>query len=410
MSNQLHARKKPVGSGNLGSFDATEDPSNKGKLKGAAQTIPASIGTLAIALFLFYSLWRPRAEATQDNIPSVPRFGTSSGHSYVTVVMPSVVNPSGRSTRLDTIASTWGPLSHAIFVLHNVSEFQQAPHLALNVQTFPQTLLVPPEISVHDGLNRMNHVIRTVFQQVNPDFAFFVNDHTYVISDHVCSYLHDKSPDQHMYEGHALKNENDAFNSGAAGYFLSRMTMQGLVQKWDEGNAECLAKSNGKSNWLQGNPGLVTATCLAKEMGVNTVDTRDKGSHRFHAFGLVGTVAGKVDEWYINKHDNLKDIAGFDDSYAIVPAGEHCCSKETISFHYVEYSEAKALFHVRQELLDRPSITDAELKEIVIKEWPKDWKLLGGYSKPLPKDEDQTSWAALITVLRNISSRMRVAC
>lgn len=389
--------------------DATENSNEKGhKKRGASRKFVSTMaGVLAVALATAYSL----PSNGNELLPFLSRIAPHPSHSYVTVVMPSVVKPQGRPMRLSSIAATWGPLSHAIYVVHNLTDYSQAPLLAPTLQTYPQNLLVPPEISAEDaGLPRMNYVIRTVYEQLNPDFAFFVNDHTFVIPDHMCSYLYDKSPDQHLYAGHALKNDQDAFNSGAAGYFLSRATMKGLVAKWDEGNELCLVK-NGKSKWLQNNPGLATAACLAQEMGVHAIDTRDEGkSHRFHAFGLVGMVAGKVDQWYINKHQHFKGVPGFDESYADLPTGGACCSKETVSFHYVEYSETIVLFHIRQEFLARPSMADAELKAMMIKEWPTEWAMLGGYSKPLPKEEDTGGWTPLLKAVRMISTPSKVTC
>lgn len=110
-----------------------------------------------------------------------------SGHPRtVTVVLPSVVNPKGRQQRLDSIFQTWGPAARAIYVVHNVSEFPQGHHAIWggnstpeDPYSYPQLLLVPPSIGSDDGLPRLNYVIRSVYEKVNPDFAFFVNDHTF---------------------------------------------------------------------------------------------------------------------------------------------------------------------------------------------------------------------------------------
>ena len=71
-----------------------------------------------------------------------------------------------------------------------------------------------------DGLQRLYKTIRTVFEKVNPDFAFFVNDHTFVIPEHLCTYLEHRDPVDDLYAGHALNNgtEEDVYNSGPAGY------------------------------------------------------------------------------------------------------------------------------------------------------------------------------------------------
>lgn len=104
-----------------------------------------------------------------------------------------------------------------------------------------------------------------------------------------------------MYEGHAMKNQEDVFNSGAAGYILSRETMRKLVHKWDEGDENCVVKDGNK--WLEGNPGLVTTKCLKESLGIEATDTRHHGKwHRFHAFPITRLVIGAVDDWYKKKH------------------------------------------------------------------------------------------------------------
>ncbi|CAJ1954356.1 unnamed protein product [Cylindrotheca closterium] len=330
----------------------------------------------------------------------------------VTVVLPSVVNPKNRKRRLDSIFETWGPNARAIYVVHNVSEFPQADHHAViseksqpeDPYSYPQILLVPPSISFNDGLPRLNYVIRTVYEKVNPDFAFFVNDHTFVIPEHLCKYLEDKHPEEDMYHGHAMKNQKDIFNSGAAGYVLSRKTMQSLVQAWDKEDPTCLLKNGAK--WLQGNPGLVTSKCLKEVLHVEAVDTRYHGKyHRFHAFPLTRVVSGAVDDWYKKKHEDMDKMMKTDASYNHLDSGVGCCAQETISFHYVEYSESRALFSTREALIENPHMTDHELKKEMIAKWPKDFKEIGGYSRGLPKEENKDDWETLLIVMRRISSR-----
>eukprot|EP00934_Nitzschia_sp_Nitz4_P001553 Nitzschia sp. Nitz4//scaffold289_size23394//7016//8511//NITZ4_008475-RA/size23394-augustus-gene-0.39-mRNA-1//1//CDS//3329545816//1553//frame0 len=329
----------------------------------------------------------------------------------VTVVLPSVVNPNGRRQRLDSIFETWGPSARAVYVVHNVSEFPQGHHSVLGTDSqpedpysYPQLLLVPQEITSEDGLPRLNYVIRSVHEKIDPDFAFFVNDHTFVIPEHLCKYVEERKPEEDMYDGHAMKNSDDVFNSGAAGYLLSRETMKKLVQKWDEENETCLVKNGAK--WLQGNPGLVTTQCLQKELGISAVDTRHKGKwHRFHAFPITRMVSGDVDEWYKKKHEGMNSLMNTDESYNTLLSGDDCCAADTISFHYVEYKESRALFATREALLKNPHMSDHEVKKLMIAEWPRDHREVGGYSRGLPKESNEAGWKDLIHVIRKLSSR-----
>ena len=81
------------------------------------------------------------------------------------------------------------------------------------------------------GVERLDHVIRTVHTEINPDFAFFVNDHTFVIPDNLCKFLNNRDSNLDLYAGHALKGKKETvFNSGAAGYVLSRSTIEKLSE------------------------------------------------------------------------------------------------------------------------------------------------------------------------------------
>jgi len=329
----------------------------------------------------------------------------------VTVVMPSVVNPNGRTKRLDSIQETWGATARAVYVVHNVSEYPAASHAVISEDhspedrySYPQLMLVPESIGSDEGVARLIHTIETVYEKINPDFAFFVNDHTYVIPEHLCKYLERKDPNEDMYHGHAMKNNGLIFNSGAAGYILSRKTMGKLVDKWK--NDECTGKT--ASDWIKGNPGLLTTECMKTELGVVAVDTRQNEKyHRFHAFPLTRMVSGNVDQWYKNKHEDMDKLSSgaFSPSYNTLLSGADCCAQDTISFHYVEFMESRALFATREALLENPHLTDHEVKDLMIAEWPHGHKEVGGYSHRLPKETDEEKWKPLVKAVRKISAR-----
>lgn len=211
-----------------------------------------------------------------------------------------------------------------------------------------------------------------------------------------------------MYAGHALKDSQmQIFNSGAAGYVLSRATMEKMMRKHNDalGGGECSLSSSAADKWLQGNPGMATLKCI-NSVGVRATDTRAAGHwHRFHAFPLTRVVSGKVDEWYKNKHKDMGSVEGFDPSYEELLSGEECCARTSVSFHYVEASEARALFSVRNLLLSNPALTDHELRALMYAEWPRESKDLGPYSHGLPKPADADGWSRLLAVIRKLSTR-----
>lgn len=332
---------------------------------------------------------------------------------YVTVVMPSVVNMKGRSNRLKAIQDTWGPFARSIFVMNNATEFPPAAvHKAVISETedpgdpysYPQALLV----GERDGVPRLQYVIETIHKKVDPDFAFFVNDHTFVIPEHLCSYLQDLDPLDDLYAGHAMKTDDYVFNSGAAGYLLSRSTMKKLSEKWIDHDPACFVDpDNQKLKWLQGNPGLLTTKCLKEALNISAIDTREDGKyHRFHAFPLTRQVSGKLDPWFFKKHtEEMASKIGADASYADLLVGEDCCAKTTVSFHYVETYEAKALFETRTHLLANPTISDRELKMFMQAKWPNDRKEVGHYSHQLPDHTNHDEWKPLLKTMRRISTR-----
>jgi hypothetical protein len=336
---------------------------------------------------------------------------------FVTVVMPSVVNPGHRRERLEAIHDTWGPYARAIYVLHDLSEFPKASHLTMaedvtpsDRYAYPQNLLLPSKMRAEDGVPRLYHVIKVLFSRVDPDYAFFVNDHTFVIPGHLCSWLEDKDPRTDLYAGHALKSDQTIFNSGAAGYLLSRETMRKLLQKYDDKDPQCWISDVAKNKkWLQGNPLLVVNDCL-KSMGITAIDTRYMNKyHRFHAFPLTRLVSGNVDDWYTKKHqfDELPDDVrkGFDRSYSTLLTGDECCSSDSVSFHYVENHECRALFSVQYHLLEHPLLSDAELGDLIRRLWPSTQKEIGGYSRGLPEKDNQEAWAALLKTVRKITTK-----
>ena len=275
-------------------------------------------------------------------------------------------------------------------------------------------LRIPPTIPEDQGVKRLQYVIGSVSNVFQSDFVFFVNDHTFVFPEKLCSFLKKYNKMSQLYAGHALKNDRDyfAFNSGAAGYVLSRRTVQSLLQSYQNPNPACVPPADNK--WLNGNPGLVTAKCLHGVYDVIPEDTRtfhnNQGSHVFHAYGIIRTATKDVDEWYINKHiglDNPTFSSKFDESYeSSIQEGAACCSEDTISFHYVKSYETLALNSIQQELLSskKAELSDEELKSMIIQKWPDNDKngWVGGYSKTLPKENDTEKWALILETFRKV--------
>lgn len=323
---------------------------------------------------------------------------------FVTIVMPSVVRPENRPLRLSNIAQTWGQSSRAIYVVHGTDEYPQGDLIddSSKSTAYPQNLVIPDHITVEKGVERLEYVIRTLHKEINPDFAFFVNDHTFVLPEHLCQFLKEHDSSHDLYAGHALKGQKEtAFNSGAAGYVVSRTTLERLIKEWENPDSKCSAASVSK--WLQGNPGLLTAKCFGEVLNIPLVDTRDQTegfAHTFHAYGLIRTVTGKLDDWYLKKHEQLDSIFG--NEYGRLQNGNKCCSTQSVSFHYVEAAESLAFWEIMQTIHKLPSMPDEEIKELMNKIWPRDKVGLGFYAHALPGPHLEV-WNDVIRVVRKIS-------
>ncbi len=77
---------------------------------------------------------------------------------YITVVLPSVVNPPKRPQRLAAIAQTWGSKARAVFVVTKTSPYPPLP-LPAPCRGYPYSLLVPSSIGEELGVERLRWVI-----------------------------------------------------------------------------------------------------------------------------------------------------------------------------------------------------------------------------------------------------------
>jgi len=274
---------------------------------------------------------------------------------HITVVLPSVVNAPKRTQRLQAIAETWGAAARAVFVVTTPSKWSALPEPA-PCAGYPYSLQVPTTINNELGVDRLRWVLAQMALS-KASHIFMVNDHTAVIAENLVCFLKAVDPTRPAYAGRALAQKRgkstEIFNSGAAGYVLTQPSLALVEKHW--GTAPCNAKTTEK--WLQGNPGLVLARCLARH-GVKAIDTQKDG-HRFHAYGPVRVATGEVDDWYLRMNSQLPW------------ASADTCAPDAVSFHYVEASEQRSIYD---------ALRTADLVE-VMERWPKAPSDLGGYSR-----------------------------
>eukprot|EP00815_Leptocylindrus_aporus_P009586 CAMPEP_0116060020 /NCGR_PEP_ID=MMETSP0322-20121206/6154_1 /TAXON_ID=163516 /ORGANISM="Leptocylindrus danicus var. apora, Strain B651" /LENGTH=358 /DNA_ID=CAMNT_0003544535 /DNA_START=303 /DNA_END=1379 /DNA_ORIENTATION=+ len=333
---------------------------------------------------------------------------------FLTIVIPSVVNPKGRGERLKAISETWGPASNAIYVMHADEKIPDGYRWEEEREHYPRVMRLPIHITHDSGVERLQYVMENLIEDSAAidqsfDYALFVNDHTFVIPEHMCAFIQNfgDGASSDVYAGHALMNKElkYGFNSGASGYVISRRTLSRLVSAMKNNLEHCSVMGNIK--WIQGNPGIMIAACLGETLSTPPIDTRDEyGEHIFHAFGIVRSVSGKVDDWYKRKHEELLFREENEDLQSLLPSGEKCCSAKTVSFHYVEYSETRALYKARKYIMESNfmahPISSEVLSDWLQKNWPERNKV-GGYSHTLPR-KNSPERLAVMNVLRKISS------
>ena len=213
-----------------------------------------------------------------------------------------------------------------------------APHcdgfVAFSTATDPRI----PAISIdHEGPEEYNNMwqkSRSIWhfigQHYLDQFDYFIlgGEDLLVIPDNLRAYLKslNKSPEDDLFAGRRFKGygPNNYFNSGGAGYVLSK----GTLRKYYETGYDHKECSPHRHTAMED---VMIAECLRKVFNIGLVDTRDElGRERFHPFApglhLVWEhpKEGKQD-WYedYNKEWGLK-------------TGVDCCAPDSVSFHYIK--------------------------------------------------------------------------
>lgn len=249
---------------------------------------------------------------------------------------------------------------------------------------------MPSSIKAHQGAARLGWVLRTLVDMT--DFVFICNDHTAVIGANLACYLRTLPADEPVYAGQALANaQGQLFNSGAAGYVLSRTTVD-MARGCDWSTTD---------EHLANNPSLVLAECLHLQ-GVWPEDTRDESLRtRFHAYGLVQTATSSYDDWFVRMIENLPTSL----RSPIAPAAG-CCATYTVSFHYVEAPEQRAL---RAALEATKTLHRSHVVAWLDNNWPSNG--LGGYSFPVPRRTSRKDQEVLSirTDIRDALAKIQIA-
>lgn len=173
------------------------------------------------------------------------------------------------------------------------------------------------------------------------DYFFLGGEDLFVVADNLRAYLSTlSSPDDDHFVGRRFKGggADNYFNSGGAGYALSRGTLRKYITQGYL-HAHCAPHQHTSMEDVK------MAECLRNAFGIGLTDTRDsQGRERFHPFAPGSHLiwkppeAGKYD-WYedYNKEWGLK-------------LGAECCAPDSVSFHYIK--KAAMVRHLHSMLYD----------------------------------------------------------
>lgn len=318
----------------------------------------------------------------------------------VVVSLSPVRGPGPRATRLEAMAQTLGQRARMAVLVCDAGDHEDAglskKTLAANNGTGTiETWVLPRED--HEKRYNQYKALVYAFQRAYEDpsvaWTVWANDHTFIVPENLACYLSSLSAKVPRYLGMRLWGPCcGLFNSGAAGFAVSRSAVGLLVTRWRElrdagGGAEVDDKCDPSR------PKAHIATCLAKlDKRAEPLDTRDAdGAERFLVYGPVRLATGSIDNWLVSKKNNIQPPEGFKADGSVV-------ASEVISFHYVAAQEHRLLHALLRD--EAPLLADSTAAAQLRARWPSGREELGGYSGPWPSAEHKQD--AVVSLLRRL--------
>jgi len=200
------------------------------------------------------------------------------------------------------------------------------------------------KLNTKEGAEHLTEKMMNAFQFVykthgDYDWILKADDDTYVILENLRYMLSKYHQNDPIYFGQSLNLKKDkkyeseisTYMSGGAGYVMSKEALRRLVVKGIEGDVPCWT--------LGGAEDLAVGRCMTL-VGVAAGDSTDlNGIETFHPFNLQSHLSNSYPEWYI-------DYKGPD------IMNKECCSRFTISYHFVDYQ----MMYIMDHLLYKTSV------------------------------------------------------
>ena len=217
--------------------------------------------------------------------------------------------------------------------------------VAFSTESDPSLNAVKIEHQGEEAYMNMWQKLRSIWSYVHEhyaseyDFFFAGGEDLYVLPQNLRDFLTGKDPSQPQLLGRRFRDYGrNLFNSGGAGYVLSRGALAAFAEHKDD--AVCSPSLKTPTEDVQ------IAKCLKNTVGIEPEDTRDsEGRERFHPFapGHMLTIKppaqGQPRDWF---YDYTKE-------WPPLPGAE-CCSSGSVSFHYLK--KPAMVRHVHAVLYD----------------------------------------------------------
>lgn len=257
------------------------------------------------------------AAAAATAVGGGPSHGDGSGPRILCMVYTM---ESAHATKVRAIRETWGPGCDGF--------------LAFSTKSDPRI----PAISLpHEGPEEYGNMwqkVRSIWAFVGRhyldgfDYFLLGGDDLYVLPQNLRRYLATAvaDPDLDDYFGgrRFRRGKSETFNSGGAGYVLSRATLRKLAQTGLD-HIQCNPHAHTPTE------DVMVANCLRRVFGVGLADTRDgEGRERFHPFAPAThyTWSPPVPpqrDWFAEYTRDWPPLLGRD-----------CCAPDSVSFHYIK--------------------------------------------------------------------------
>lgn len=341
-------------------------------------------------------------EELDSNLFAAPEPPGESVDSVHFIILPSDVDPEGRAARLQAIAETWGNDVTRL----NIAVGDKTTRLSV-VVSHQEDVLYRSTVAAYDKFNSIvvpsSHIKKLhkdvylgkldmgpTFSQVlwaighvagtdaSSTWIVTVVDQTFLIVPNLFCLLQRQAPhlkkQPRQYMGLSLKTEYSGgtdFITVAAGLAftaeLGRAVADATAHPDQLVHPVELSPCRAQNDWEDINWAIPLTSCLRSVApGPPVVHEVEHQWDLFHPFSPVRTVHARLDEWFIS----------FFQAYhkRRPPSGVECCSPDSVSFHYMEATETRAVHKVLQNQ-ETFKAMDAQARHV---DWPTK---VSGYSQ-----------------------------